>query len=175
MKTAVTPPLAAALALVLGISAARAQSPDADALLARAIALHQSGDTLGAIENYEAVLEKEPTRFEARSNLGAAYAQLGHYAEAIDNYRKVLEARPDQHKWRCSLALACYKCAQVPEAAAEFEKVVAQVSTNLRAVLLLADCRAQLGQDAAVIDLLSPREQDFKDDRLYAYLLGNAL
>ena len=53
--------------------------------------------------------------------------------------------------------------------------MVAQDASNLRAVLLLADCRSQLGQDAGVVELLAPREADFKDDRLYAYLLGNAL
>ena len=26
-----------------------------------------------------------------------------------------------------------------------------------------------------MVELLAPREEDFKDDRLYAYLLGNAL
>src|SRR6185503_7807190 len=71
--------------------------------------------------------------------------------------------------------LAFYKAARVPEAAAEFERVSAQDTQNLRAILLLADCRTQLGQDAAVVALLAPREQDFKDDRLFAYLLGNAL
>src|SRR5262245_392105 len=122
MKIAAAPPLVAALALVLGGPAARAQGPDADALLARAIALHQSGDTLGATENYQAVLEKDPTRVEVRSNLGAAFAQLGRYAEAIENYQKVLAERPQQHKVRFNLALALYKSSQVAEAAAEFEK-----------------------------------------------------
>jgi tetratricopeptide (TPR) repeat protein len=174
MKLAVTPSLVAALAVVLS-GPAHGQAPDADALFARAVALQRSGDTLGAIEDYQAVLEKDPTRLDARSNLGAAFAQLGRYAEAIANYQKALQLKPDQHQVRFNLALAFYKASQVPEAAAEFERVSAQDQSNLRAVLLLADCRAQLGQDAAVVDLLAPREQDFKDDRLYAYLLGNAL
>jgi tetratricopeptide (TPR) repeat protein len=175
MKSAVIPSAVVALAVLLGGPAARAQSPDADALFARAVALHQAGDTLGAIENYQAVLEKDPARVEARSNLGAAFAQLGRYAEAVDNYQKALAQQPDQHKVRFNLALAFYKSARVPEAAAELERVSAQDASNLRALLLLADCRAQLGLDAAVVELLAPREQDFKDDRLYAYLLGNAL
>jgi tetratricopeptide (TPR) repeat protein len=175
MKIAVTPSVVAALAAVLSGPAAHAQAPDADALFARAVALHHSGDTLGAIEDYQAVLEKDPTRVEARSNLGAAYAQLGRYAEAIENYQKALERKPDQHQVRFNLALAFYKSSRVPEAAAELERVSSQDPSNLRAVLLLADCRAQLGQDAGVVELLAPREQDFKDDRLYAYLLGNAL
>ncbi len=175
MRIAVAPSVVAAFAAVLSGPALRAQALDADALLARAVALHQSGDTVGAIENYEAALEKDPNRVEARSNLGAAYAQLGRYTEAVENYRKVLERRPDLHQVRFNLALAFYKSSRVAEAAGELERVVAQDAANLLAVLLLADCRSQLGQDAGVVDLLSPRESDFKDDRLFAYLLGNAL
>jgi tetratricopeptide (TPR) repeat protein len=175
MRIAVIPSVVAVLAVLACGSLARAQGLDADALLARAVALHQAGDTLGAIENYEAALEKDPSRLEARSNLGAAYAQLGRYAEAIENYQAVLQRRPDQHQVRFNLALAFYKASRLPEAAAELERVVTGDSSNLRAVLLLADCRSQLGQDAGVVELLAPREADFKDDRLYAYLLGNAL
>jgi tetratricopeptide (TPR) repeat protein len=176
MKVAGSPLVVpAALAVLLSGAAAGAQGLDADALLARAVALHQSGDTLGAIEYYQAALEKDPGRTEARSNLGAAYARLGRYAEAVEHYRKVLEVKPDQHQVRFNLALAFYKASQAREAAAELEQVVAQDASNLRAVLLLADCRTQLGQDAGVVELLAGREVDFKDDRLYAYLLGNAL
>jgi tetratricopeptide (TPR) repeat protein len=32
-----------------------------------------------------------------------------------------------------------------------------------------------MGNDAGVVSLLAPREDQFKDDQLYAYLLGNAL
>jgi len=175
MRIAVIPPVLAVLAVLASGPFVHAQGLDADALLARAVALHQAGDTLGAIENYEAALEKDPGRLEARSNLGAAYAQLGRYAEAIENYQKVLAQRPEIHPVRFNLALAFYKASRLPEAAAELERVVAQDPSNLRAILVLADCRTQLGQDAGVVDLLAPREADFKDDRLYAYLLGNAL
>jgi len=93
MRIAVIPSVLAALAVLASGPLARAQGLDADALLARAVALHQAGDTLGAIENYEAALEKDPSRLEARSNLGAAYAQLGRYTEAIENYQAVLQKR----------------------------------------------------------------------------------
>ena len=157
--------------------AARAQGLDADALFgARRRACTRPGDILGAIENYEAALEKDPGRVEARSNLGAAYAQLGRYAEAIENY----QAGPRRSARTSSRSASTSpwpstRHARMPEAAAELERVVAQDPSNLRAVLVLADCRTQLGQDAGVVELLGPREADFKDDRLYAYLLGNAL
>jgi tetratricopeptide (TPR) repeat protein len=130
---------------------------------------------LGAIEFYQAALEKDPSRVDARSNLGAAYARLGRYDDAAEHYRKALAAAPEQSAVRFNLALALFKSARVSEAAAELEQVVAREAKNKAAVLLLADCQLQMGRDAAVIDLLSPREEELKDDRLFAYLLGTAL
>jgi len=163
------------LVALLASPAASQQAPDADALFARGARLHQAGDILGAIEAYQAALEKEPDRVDARSNLGAALARLGRYDEAIEQYRTVLTHQPDQFQVRLNLALALYKSARIAEASSELEKLVAQDRSSHQAVLLLADCRAQMGNDAGVVSLLSPREEEFKDDQLYAYLLGNAL
>jgi tetratricopeptide (TPR) repeat protein len=167
------------LAILPGARRAWAQSaanpPSADELFARGVQLQQAGDVLGAIEAYENALELDPARVDARSNLGVAYVRLGRYDEAIEAYRKVLEAVPDQPQVRLNLALALYKAGRIPEAAQELEKLVAQAPHEKQAILLLADCRAQMGDDAGVVSLLTPLEAEFKDDRLYAYLLGNAL
>jgi len=170
-----------ALLLLLAALPLRAQEsapaalPDADALFARGVALHQAGDILGAIEAYEAALEKDPDRVDARSNLGAAYVRLGRYDEAIGHYRAVLARLPDQAQVRFNLALALYKAARIGEAAEELGRVVEKDGANRSAVLLLADCRLQMGEDGAVVDLLGPREAAFQGDRLYAYLMGTAL
>jgi tetratricopeptide (TPR) repeat protein len=163
------------VALLATRTAAAQDGLSADALFAKGVALHQSGDLVGAIESYQAALEKDPARVDARSNLGAAYARMGRFTEAIEAYRAVLARIPDQTQVRFNLALALYKAAPVQEAAEELQKVVAQDPSNLNAVLLLADCRSRMGDDSAVIALLGPREKDFGDDRLFAYLLGNAL
>jgi tetratricopeptide (TPR) repeat protein len=149
--------------------------PDADALFAQAVARHQAGDVIGAIEYYQAALQKDPARVDARSNLGAAYARLGRYDEAADHYRRALAQEPEQTPVRFNLALALFKSARVGEAAAELEQVVARDPGNRAAVLLLADCQLQLGRDAAVVELLGPREEQLKDDRLFVYLMGTAL
>jgi tetratricopeptide (TPR) repeat protein len=164
------------LALQAAPRGAAAQAlPDADALFAQAVARHQAGDVIGAIEYYQAALQKEPSRVDARSNLGAAYARLGRYDEAAEQYRQALAQVPDQSAVRFNLALALFKSARVAEAATELEQVVAADSGNRAAVLLLADCQIQLGRDAAVIELLGPREEQLKDDRLFIYLMGTAL
>jgi tetratricopeptide (TPR) repeat protein len=155
--------------------AAQGVARDPDVLFARGVALHQAGDILGAIEAYQGALEVDPSRVDAGSNLGAAFVRLGRYAEAIESYKAVLERAPDQMQVRFNLALALYKANRISEAADELEKVVAKDPGQRNALLLLADCRAQMGDDAAVVALLSPREAELGEDRLYCYLLGNAL
>ena len=72
------------------------KAPDADALLAQAVQLHQAGDLYGAVENYEAYLKTNPDNAGARSNLGAAYVRLGRLPEGIAEYRKALALDPAQ-------------------------------------------------------------------------------
>jgi tetratricopeptide (TPR) repeat protein len=149
--------------------------PDADALFKSAVERHQGGDVVGAIEFYEASLEKDPARVDARSNLGAAYAGLGRYDEAVKQYRAVLDRVPEQAQVRFNLALALYKSARIGEAAGELEQVVAQDRANTNAVMLLADCRLQMGNPGGVVELLTPREEELKNERLFLYLMGTAL
>jgi len=155
--------------------AAAPAPPDADTLFAKGVKLHQSGDILGAIEAYQDALAKEAGRIDARSNLGAAFVSLGRYAEAVEQYRKALEIDPDNRRVRFNLALAQYKGGNVVEAADELKWLVDREPQNRSARLLLADCSQQMGQDEAVVLLLSGRDAEYGDDRLYAYVLGNAL
>lgn len=172
----ILPVLAAAAALSFA-SAAGAQTvaKDPDELFAKAVMLHQAGDVLGAIQYYEAVLEKQPQRVEALSNLGAAYMKLGRLEEAIQQYRKALAVRPDMANVRFNLALAFYKADRIDEAAPEFEAVLKSDPKHAAATLLLADCRLRMGAMQKVVDLLTPREADLGNDRLFIYLLGTAL
>ena len=149
--------------------------PTAEESFARGVQLHESGDILGAIEAYQDALEKEPRRVDARSNLGAAFVRLGRYEEAVREYRQALELEPRHAGVRFNLALALYKSALVPETARELEQVLALDPKHTAALLLLADCRLQMGDEAGVVALLEPHEADLGTDRLYAYLMGTAL
>lgn len=150
-------------------------APDNDALLERALAQHRSGDVLGAIDSYLAILERSPERADVRSNLGAAYARLGRNAEAIEQYRRALLAREADVAIRFNLGLALFKAARFKEAAAELERVLGAQPENKAARLLLAECRLQQGLSAQVVELLAGRDNEYGEDRAYAFLLGSAL
>ena len=163
--------LAGALALP---AAASAQEGDLDALLVRAVELHQAGDLEGAVKAYVQVLSAAPGAARIRSNLGAAYAGLGRYDEAIAEYRKALEALDDP-SIRMNLVRALQKASRPDEMIAEAERILTTLPGDRDTILLLADTRSRLGEDQKAIDLLQPLAQASPNDKAVAYLLGTAL
>jgi tetratricopeptide (TPR) repeat protein len=153
------------------------RATDARQILDRASALHRSGELERAVREYQAFLKLHPDVADVRSNLGAAYVQLGQLEKAIEQYRRALALgnASDATAVRFNLGLAYYKAARLDEAAAALAAVVKASPGNTNALLLLATCRLASGQNRAVIELLSPRESKLRGDRAFAYLLGTAL
>jgi tetratricopeptide (TPR) repeat protein len=168
------------LAAVAGKEAiAQERVDDVEGAFAEAMRLHQSGDIEGAIRGYLAILAKRPELGDVRSNLGAAYARLGRYEDAIAQYKRVLARDQRNQTVRYNLALAYYKAALFTEAAGEMAPLIEAIPKGqperLSAVLILADCLVRLGEYKKTIDLLSPLETAYGDNRAFAYLFGNAL
>jgi len=165
----------AAWALLCAVPARVAgQEPDLDAVLSRAVELHQSGDLEGASTLYVQVLRAVPSAWRVRSNLGAAWAGLGRYEDAIDQYRQALQ-HEDDPSIRRNLAVALLKTGQTREAAVEAERALLAQPRDRDALLLLADCRLRLGETQAAIDILEPAASAAPGDKAVAYLLGTAL
>jgi len=150
------------------------QEPDLDAVLSRAVELHQAGDLEGASTLYVQVLRAVPSAWRVRSNLGAAWAGLGRYEDAIDQYRQALQ-HEDDPSIRRNLAVALLKTGQTREAAVEAERALLAQPRDRDALLLLADCRLRLGETQAAIDILEPAASAAPGDKAVAYLLGTAL
>ncbi len=171
---------AALMALSLTAVSAFAQTPadrldDVERILGQAAAMHQAGDLLGAIEAYRVDLQTSPELADVRSNLGAAYVKLGRLDEGMAEYRKAIELAPDNASYHFNLGLALYKGVRPAEATPEFRRVLAIEPAHRPALLLLADCLSQLGEDAEVVATLRPHEAAFEADLAFAYLLGISL
>jgi tetratricopeptide (TPR) repeat protein len=161
------------LALVGALAAASPQE-DARAALARGVALHQAGNLEGAVVASRESLALAPS-VEAGSNLGAALAALGRYQEAIEAYRGALAMAPGNGSIRYNLALAHYKSDDVARAAEELDRLHEAQAQDLRATLLLADCRLRLGEFRRVEELLRPVVDADPGNRAALYMLGMAL
>jgi tetratricopeptide (TPR) repeat protein len=143
--------------------------------LEEAVTLHQTGDLDGAIERYERVLEAAPDLLEVRSNLGAAYAGIGRFSEAIEQYSLALKSDPAHPGILFNLGVSYYKSAQLERAVEVFDSLLEIEPEHRNALLLKADSLFQLGMNSGVVELLTPREQEFEDELAFAYLLGTAL
>lgn len=171
------------LAAVAGKEAIAQERPrvvdDVESAFAEAMRLHQSGDIEGAIRGYLAILARRPELGDVRSNLGAAYARLGRYEEAIAQYKQARARDQRNQTVRYNLALAYYKAALFTEAAGEMAPLIDSIAKDqperLSAILIVADCQIRMGEYKKVIELLSPMEADYGDNRAFAYLFGNAL
>ena len=139
--------LAAGAALLLAASAARAQElPDADALFARGVAAATRRATSWApSRSTRPRSRRTPARVDARSNLGAAYARLGRYDDAASTTGRRSRAMPDQggcaSTWR-SRSTRRRACPRRPRS---WSGSSPRSRAHRSAVLLLADCRLQIG------------------------------
>lgn len=165
----------ALLTSIVAARAAQSRPGEADRLFARALQLHRAGDVESAVRDYQAVLAIDPTRADARANLGAAYAGMGRYEDAIQQYNVSLALDSENASVRFNLALAYYKAARLGQAAQELARVLAAQPGNANATMVLADCHLRLGEHKKVIELLSPLEGLHGNDRAFAYMLGTAL
>ena len=163
------------LTIVLLAVGAKAQTVGCD--FASALQHHQAGDLDAAIAGYQACIAADPSRVDARSNLGAVLAKEGHYQEAIAQYVAALKAAsPDVvPNLRFNLGLAYYKAFEIRDAAAEFEALHAIQPGNLNVALLLADCRLRMGEFQKAADVVAPLESANIENEALNYVLGLAL
>ncbi|MGE5125699.1 MAG: tetratricopeptide repeat protein, partial [Betaproteobacteria bacterium] len=172
------PPVPAAAKPAVTQSGPTAASADAAAVAAHAAQLQKQGRLEAAAAEYRRFLELVPQSWEARSNLGVLYAQLGDYEKAVEQYREALAARPlpaAVAAIRYNLALGLYKAGRMRDAAGELEAVLKAEPAHQTAPLLLADCRLQLGEWKQVIAILDPLLERDPENQAILYMLGTAL
>jgi tetratricopeptide (TPR) repeat protein len=164
----------AGILLAVCATALPSRADEGDRVCAHAVELHRAGDVEGAIAEYRSCLSLKPNAAPLRSNLGAALAQSGRYQEAIQAYEEALKTTSDP-RLRRNLALAYYKSGAISKAIAELEALHSESPGDLQITLLLADCRLQNGEFHKIVELLAPLENDEREKRTVAYLLGTAL
>jgi tetratricopeptide (TPR) repeat protein len=161
--------------ILIALSLAGQKTPNLDPALQKALQYHKAGDLEGARREYQSYLVKNPDSIEARSNLGAVLARLGHYESAINEYKDALRKAPRNPGVRFNLGLALYKSGRFDEATIEFEALQKASPNNKQLQLLLADCYLRQGENQRVINLLDPFYKPEDEDIAIAYLLGTAL
>lgn len=133
-------------------TAAQPQLARLPALLAEAVAAHQSGDLDRAAPLYRSFLEQEPRNPTALQLFGLLHSQRGEYAQAIDLMERSLREFPQQAEVANNLANALAASGRLKEAVDTYGRALRIRPRYPEAFRNLGLCYLQLGipEDAEV-------------------------
>jgi Flp pilus assembly protein TadD len=137
--------------------------------------LYRQGQAEAAVRAFRECVAAVPPSAGLHSDYGAALAATGAFDEALAQYALALEMVPGHPAIRRNMALAYYKSGRLAEALPIFDALHRAAPSDLQAVLLLADCRVQLGEPAQAVALLAPLEATEAGNPAFAYVFGLAL
>ncbi len=94
------------------------ESKTVDAILQRAIALHQTGQLQQAEQLYRTILQTQPNHSDANHNLGLLAGHLGKTTDGLSYLKIALETNPSHWRYWHSYADALLACNKVAESLA---------------------------------------------------------
>jgi protein O-GlcNAc transferase len=119
---------------------------NAQALLARAVALHQSGQWTEAGALYEQVLRRQPGQVDALHLLGLVKGQVGDLAAGIALIQQAVRGDGRQAAFRLNLGRLLQAAGRATEAARAFGGLLALTPDDAEGVSTLADALYDGGQ-----------------------------
>jgi four helix bundle protein len=108
-----------------------------------------------AVDALKKQIEVDLANQYAYNNLGRVYNHQHKYDLAIEQFRKQLAINPQDRYVPLNLGLALYSQKKYSDAAAEFEKALEITPSNASALLGLAECHLELGQNEKALDEFS--------------------
>jgi serine/threonine protein kinase/tetratricopeptide (TPR) repeat protein len=126
-----------------------------------------------AADEFESVIETDPTNDRAYRELAEAYALLGNRAQAEATYQRAIQLRP--HYWAGYnwLGVFYYRRSQYRDAARMFEQVVALAPDNARGLFNLGQVYIDQGRYTDAVAILQ-RSVALRPTALAFTDLGNA-
>jgi Tfp pilus assembly protein PilF len=122
---------------LMTLTRSTAQSNDAAAMRADAIALEQRGDNAGAEQVWGTLAKADPRNAEALAHLGLLEARQERLENAIGYYRQAIALNPNLPGLQLNLGLALFKAAQFPSAMQIFSAEIKKHPNDQRLTILL--------------------------------------
>jgi tetratricopeptide (TPR) repeat protein len=122
---------------------------DSTLSFARGATLFAWGRYLEALKSFKQAAENGLVHFDLDMQLGWTYMRLGRPVDAEPHFRKATSTRPDSGGAWIALANALETSGTLAAEAAQFAEVLARWPDNYDGRMLLAACRAHLGEKEA--------------------------
>ena len=99
-------------------------APDFNTRLRDAMAMHGSGQLVGALHAYGALLQEVPTHFDALHMQGVVQFQLGALPAALDSLEKALQSKPDDAAAHSNTGLVLRALGRLTDALKEHDRAL---------------------------------------------------
>jgi predicted Zn-dependent protease len=119
--------------------------------------------------------ERQPNNVRAFLLRGHLYGQIHLYSKAVPSYRRALELDPEQDEARRWLAVCLVEALNWPEALSHLEILEKQHPDNRDIQVLMARCRANLGERRQAQEMLQAVAEEQPDNMMVPRSLGESL
>lgn len=150
-------------------------SPDVNAVLRRALSIHQTGDIAAAEPLYRQVIELDPDQAQALHYLGLIVHQRGRESEAIALLRRAVTANPDDASGWNNLGNMLKGKDRLPEAVDAYREVVRLIPDHANGLNNLALTLLDMGETAESVALFRQALRHQPQDAEMWNSLGEAL
>lgn len=135
------------VAAVDAFGRARAKEENGLAAFYQGYSRQLSGDTRGAVADYQVALEAFPDSDIVLNNIGYAQLELGRFDKALDHLRRAIEVNPQNAEAHLNLGIVYYAIQRYDASIAEFE-TAAQIDPSLESTTagLIQEVRDLLGE-----------------------------
>ncbi|MGE0435244.1 MAG: tetratricopeptide repeat protein, partial [Planctomycetota bacterium] len=128
--------------------------PDANEHASRGLILGMTGDAKGAIADFDAALQQDPTLVACRIQRGNAYVLAGQTDKAMADYNEALQRDPDAYQAYYNRAILFTNAGRFTEAIDDYDNAIRVYPTYAPAWTNRGALRFRLGQsDAAMVEL----------------------
>ena len=124
-------------------------------------ALGEIGDTVGAIEQLQAVLVRDPRNRTAHFNLGTILGRQGDHSRAIDHFVAVLESNSEDIEANRELSKSLSQVGRDDEAVTYLSKAVSLAPGDEASLILLAGLLVGRNRYRETLDLLEEAHRRF--------------
>jgi tetratricopeptide (TPR) repeat protein len=135
-----------------------------DAVVHIAFILQEQGKTAEAVEQLQAMAQKNPENAEIKYYLASIYEESGHYDTAADHLRQALEKDPDNSRYLFRLGVVYDKQKNKTASIEAMRRVIAVDPQNASALNYLGYTYADLGENLDEAERLILEALKYKPD-----------
>jgi tetratricopeptide (TPR) repeat protein len=142
-------------------------SADENALIEKAMALHQAGDFEGACSLYERVLQINPNSFDTMNFLGLIAYERADYSGSLQWFKQAIALYPSNPHFYINTGRTLRRMSRLQDAKAVLTEVIKLDENFIEAYCECASVMCELGESEQALALLDAADEKMSDELVH--------